>query len=122
MNLWGGRVHSSSRIGQHRAHRLSDQSSDIDAKDEFGYTPLHWAAIDGDVESIKVRRRDLRPSPIYDRGPLTQALLDRGASKSVEDNAGRSPYDVICMGAFAACSESTRSEIESLLSPSAKSA
>ena len=54
------------------------------------------------------------------RCTVAQVLLDGGASKSAKDSFCHSPYDVICAGLFVICSESTRAELESLLSPSTK--
>ena len=51
---------------------------------------------------------------------MSQALVDNGASKSVKDKDGHTPYDVICLESD--CYDSLVSELESLLSPSTKNA
>ena len=51
---------------------------------------------------------------------MPQVLLGGGASKSVKNIDGHTPYDIICF--TRSCSDSTRSELESLLSPSTKGA
>jgi len=49
--------------------------ADVDAQNNDGITPLHLAALVGDINIIR-------------------ALLDAGADKSIEDNAGYTPYDL----------------------------
>ena len=47
---------------------------------------------------------------------MVQVLLDAGASKSVKNDDGRTPYDLICVDEYRTCYDSERSELESLLS------
>ena len=47
---------------------------------------------------------------------MTQILLDGGASKTVKNKDGHTPYDLICTDKYATCSASARSKLEFLLS------
>ena len=61
------------------AARDSDEVStkvvDLNARDEFGRTRLHYAALKGDVRGIKL-------------------LLDAGADMHAQDNVGWTPLDI----------------------------
>ena len=46
--------------------------ADVDARNQDGYTPLHWAAMDGHVETAAL-------------------LLDRGADVDARDERGATP-------------------------------
>ena len=52
------------------AKLLIDNGSDVNVKDEYGWTPLHSAAIKGDLETV-------------------QALLKAGADMTAKDKKGR---------------------------------
>lgn len=51
---------------------MLQRGAKVNVKSAIGYTPLHWAVQDGDVESVKL-------------------LLDAGADPDAEDDKGRSP-------------------------------
>ena len=56
------------------AKMLINKGSDVNAKNNLGYTPLHIAALNGSSEIIKL-------------------LLENGADKNAKDNDGNTPYD-----------------------------
>ena len=47
---------------------------------------------------------------------MAQVLIDGGASKTIKDKEGHTPYDLICTNKYATCSASARSKLEFLLS------
>ena len=51
---------------------LKEAGADVSAKDEHGWTPMHWAAGNGHVDAIK-------------------ALKEAGADVSAKANDGRTP-------------------------------
>jgi len=63
-----------------QGYLLSFQGIDFEAKDENGFTPLHLAVMS--VETLKSTR------PV-------RSLLLKGADRSVQDNKGRSPVQLI---------------------------
>lgn len=56
------------------AKMLINKGSDVNAKNNSGYTPLHIAALNGSSEIITL-------------------LLENGADKNAKDNDGSTPYD-----------------------------
>ena len=67
---------------------LLDRYADIEAKAEFGRTPLHLAAAFGYAEILKVCRCSSLPS--REKRPPVQILLDRGADIQAIDNSAYS--------------------------------
>ena len=55
--------------------KLIQAGGDVNEKDKWGFTPLHRASANGQVEVIT-------------------ALLAAGADKTLQDNSGRTPHDV----------------------------
>jgi len=53
---------------------LLSRGSEVNAKDNNGYTPLHIAALNGCYDIIKI-------------------LIESGADKNAKDNDGNTPYD-----------------------------
>ena len=98
---------------------LLDRGADFEAKTIDSLTPLHRAAALGAIEIAEVSQ--IFSDPTYNCS-MTQVLVGFGASKSVMDKEGRTPYDIICEEEHTTCSASERAELESLLSPSTKSA
>ena len=48
---------------------------------------------------------------------VLQILLDAGASKTVVNMFGHTPFDFICRGKTSECSDTTRTYLETLLRP-----
>ena len=79
--------------------------ADVDARNQDGYTPLHWAAMDGHVETAALlldRGADLEARDAHGATPLHGAaaceqpgtaalLLDRGADVDARDERGATP-------------------------------
>ncbi len=84
---------------------------------ELKMTPLHFAAIGGNVEIIEVRHL-VRPL-FMTHVMYPQILLDHGASRSAKDIDGDTPYDLVCIVPLAFCSHDQKSTIENMLDPSA---
>jgi len=83
-----------------------DDGADVDAQDESGWAPLHWAARNGHEDIVKLlidkgATIDIR-TPISDSTPLHWAiyfrheaivslLIDTGADINAQDKGGRTP-------------------------------
>jgi len=65
-----------------------ENGANPNAKDNDGWTPLHWAAQDGHVEIVKI-------------------LLERGADPRIADNRGHIPLDYAKDSAIRSLLEST---------------
>jgi hypothetical protein len=55
-----------------KVKKLLDEGEDINAKDDYGRTPLHYASINGDLDIIKF-------------------LVEKGANVNAKDDYGRTP-------------------------------
>ena len=73
----GGEPGSAKQIGNAEAiGALATAGANLEARDESGYTPLHWAAYFGKAETI-------------------EALLRAGADPKALTTAGKLPFDLI---------------------------
>ena len=84
----------------------------LDAANVFGNTPLHYAATYGWRETAKVSER-----LYFIVRWCIQVLVKAGASKTVTNKSGRTPFDLVCLLSDYACSKSKRSSLERLLRP-----
>jgi ankyrin repeat protein len=67
-----------SKIGDlEKMKRAIENEADVNAKDEYGWTPLHWACYNGKVAIISF-------------------LLDKKADVNAEDNYGDTPLLKAC--------------------------
>jgi ankyrin repeat protein len=57
-----------------KVKKLLKEGADVNAKDEFGWTPLHGAAILGHIEVVKL-------------------LLEHGADPNIKNNGGKTAID-----------------------------
>ncbi|CDQ60332.1 unnamed protein product [Oncorhynchus mykiss] len=74
---WGSSPCSPAPLGKRSPGRLSQNSPAVVKRNHKGETPLHLAAIKGDVETVK-------------------ELLDQGADPNLKDNAGWTPLHEAC--------------------------
>ena len=88
-----------------RVRSLVEQGADVDAKDELGWTPLHWAASLGRTETVEflaakganVNARDNRGNtPLHDAAAaghrdMTELLIGKGADTAPRDKQGWTP-------------------------------
>jgi len=86
---------------------LIERGADVNAKEEYGNTPLHWASIENHIELAKLliergadvnaKRNDgetpLHWASIENYIELAELLLDRGADLEAKDNWGQTPLD-----------------------------
>ena len=77
---------------------LLDRGADIEAKDTYGATPLHDAVLFGNVENVKVRRRQCSLS--VQNGRRTKVLLDRGADIEAKAIYDRTPLSFAAMDGY----------------------
>jgi mono/diheme cytochrome c family protein len=101
---------AASRRGDHFAvqHYLRKAPESIDARDRFGYTPLHWAAVQGHwaiLETLVEGGADVNAvggdggTPLHlaahhDRPDMIRLLLDEGADLTIHNRWGRTPLHV----------------------------
>ena len=84
---------------------LIERGADVNAKEEYGNTPLHWASIENHIELAKLlieRGADVNAKRNDGETPLHQAswknrietaklLLERGADLEAKCNRGKTP-------------------------------
>jgi ankyrin repeat protein len=95
------------RIGVQEA--LLAAGARVSATDASGATPLHWAALNGDLEfarlllehgaDVEAQARGEGMTPLHAAAAggdvdLVELLLERGADAGARDRAGRRPLDV----------------------------
>jgi ankyrin repeat protein len=85
--------------------RLLNVGADVNAKDNYGITPLHWASLTGHVQvfnELLEHEADIEAKDTDGETPLHNAccnghvavvneLLSRGANTEVKDNGGYTP-------------------------------
>ena len=88
-----------------RMKALVEQGADINAKDEFGWTPLYWAASTGQAEAAEflvAKGADVQAKTKDEATPLHQAasagevrlvelLISKGVGVNVKDKRGNTP-------------------------------
>ena len=88
-----------------RMKALVEQGADVNAKDEFGWTPLYWAASTGQTaaaEFLVAQGADVQAKTKDEATPLHQAasagevrlvelLISKGAGVNVQDTQGNTP-------------------------------
>jgi hypothetical protein len=89
-------------------HYLRKFPDSIGARDGFGYTPLHWAAVRGHWDAVEVLvaggaevnalggdgGTPLHLAAHHDRPDMIRLLLDEGADLSIQNQWGRTPLHV----------------------------
>ena len=84
-----------------------DAGADVNAKNEYGYTPLHWAAIDGHKEIVELliaegadvdAMNDVAVTPLHDAAysghkEIVELLITNGADVNAKNNIGGTPLD-----------------------------
>ena len=91
---------------------LLENGADIDAISNDGESPLRFASQSGHLPVVQVRRE----STVCPWLSSVQILVEAGASITIENDRGQTPYDVICIDEEADCSESTQTSLETILS------
>ena len=86
----------------------------LNAVDVNGNTPLHCASQNGQSETAKASQQTASYSSLM---VYFQVLVDAGTSKTITNNDGETPFDVICAETDSNCSESTRTFLKKLLRP-----
>ena len=90
--------------------RLLDHGADLEARDNHGWTPLHWACYWGRAVIVRtllergavteVKDRDgytpLQYASRYGRPDIARMLLDAGADIEARDRSGNTPLDIAC--------------------------
>ena len=90
------------------AHYLKKFPDSIGARDGFGYTPLHWAAVRGHWEALEMLVAEgaevnalggdggtpLHLAAHHDRPDMVRLLLEEGADLAVQNQWGRTPLHV----------------------------
>ena len=91
------------------AELLLGKNPKIDKRDQYGYTPLHWAVHEDKLELVKLFLKegakantlnDWKHSIIYtavDRGvdaEIVKILLEAGAKPNQKNNDGQTPYNL----------------------------
>ncbi len=89
-----------------RLRELIDEDSEaVDATDDYGMTPLHWAARAGSMECVetllrhgapvnlpnKARRTPLQLAAEADQADIIRLLAQHGADLNTQDKKGRAP-------------------------------
>jgi hypothetical protein len=89
-------------------HYLRKSAENLEARDGFRYTPLHWAAVRGNWEAFEILVEAGAPvdalgwdggTPLHmashhDRPDMVRLLLDRGADLAIRNQWGRTPLHV----------------------------
>ena len=94
---------------------LIDQGADLHAKDNIGYTPLHYACRNGHAEVVKAlleKGADVHTKTTDGYTPLhlacmeghvevVKALLEKGADVHAKNSSGWTPLPTACMNGHA---------------------
>ena len=91
---------------------LLENGADIDAISNDGESPLRFASQSGHLPVVQVRRE----STVCPWLSSVQILVEAGASITIENDQGETPYDVIYVQEEAECSETTQTSLETILS------
>ena len=87
---------------------LVDKGVDVNTRNKHGYTPLHWAAWSGDIETANVllakgadinsqandKHTPLHRAAVNGQVEMVKLLLDRGANALMKDHAAMKPVDL----------------------------
>jgi ankyrin repeat protein len=92
-------------VDMSKVQDLLDRGADLEAKSNFGRTPLHLASINNHIETAKLllekgvdveAKDNIGRTPLYyasrdNHIEIAKLLLDRGADVEAKDNIGRTP-------------------------------
>jgi ankyrin repeat protein len=94
-------------IDASKVQDLIKRGADVNSKNNYGLTPLHFSSIENHIELAKlllergadVKAKDndgytpLHLASISNYIELAKLLIDRGADVNAKDNEGRTPFD-----------------------------
>jgi hypothetical protein len=100
-----GLIEAASRGDLEKVKRLLNEGADVNAKNKYGQTPLHWAATWGHLDIVKLlvdRGADINAkdedgeTPLHwaaanDHLDVVEFLLDRGADVNAKSGYGQTP-------------------------------
>ncbi len=86
---------------------LIERGADVNAKEQYGNTPLHWASIENRIELAKLliergadvnAKRNDEETPLHtaswkNRIETAKLLIEKGADLEAKCNKGKTPFD-----------------------------
>ena len=91
-------------FNMNKINRLIEEGADVNAKDDNGYLPLHYAVRNDNIDLVELlieEGADVNAKDDWGRTPLhwakseeiTELLIEEGTNVNAKDDEGRSPLD-----------------------------